>query len=97
MGANEPLFVKIPSTNRTVGQPRSQGSLLPALRSEGRAVRVGENPGNEVDCRALRRGETVPVSQPQYSKPRVIPANLYGYETPLISHYFPILNEDRIF
>ena len=27
-------------------QPRSQGSLLPALRSVGR---VGENPGNEVD------------------------------------------------
>ena len=36
-------------------QPRSQGSLLPALRSErerdpGNSVgRVGENPGNEVD------------------------------------------------
>ena len=27
-------------------QPRSQGSLLPALRSVGR---VGENPGNEVE------------------------------------------------
>ena len=27
-------------------QPRSQGSLLPALRSE--RGRVGENPGNEV-------------------------------------------------
>ena len=28
-------------------QPRSQGSLLPALRSVGQ---VGENPGNEVDA-----------------------------------------------
>ena len=30
-------------------QPRSQGSLLPALLSLSRSVgRVGENPGNEV-------------------------------------------------
>ena len=29
-------------------QPRSQGYLLPALRSERERGRVGENPGNEV-------------------------------------------------
>ena len=34
---------------QTFGQPRSQDSLLPALRSMGR---VGENLGNEVDIRA---------------------------------------------
>ena len=33
------------------GQPHSQGSLLPALRSE--RGRVGENPGNEVAGRVL--------------------------------------------
>ena len=32
-------------------QPRSQGSLLPALRSS--IGRVGENPGNEVGFRAI--------------------------------------------
>jgi len=29
-------------------QPRSQGSLLPALRPSRSVGRVGENPGNEV-------------------------------------------------
>ena len=33
------------------------------------------------------------VSRSQYSKPRVIPANLYGYETPLTSLFFLILNK----
>ena len=32
-------------------QPRSQGSIQPALRSE--RGRVGENPGNEVDVGAV--------------------------------------------
>ena len=36
-----------------------------------------ENSLNNSDCWAFSRGETVPMSQPQYSKPRVIPANLW--------------------
>ena len=36
---------KRPKSMHRLTQPRSQGSLLPALRSVGR---VGENPGNEV-------------------------------------------------
>ena len=35
------------TANPSTAQPRSQGSLLPALRSE--RGRVGENPGNEVE------------------------------------------------
>ena len=34
--------------NKTLSQPRSQGSPLPALLSCS-VGRVGENPGNEVD------------------------------------------------
>ena len=46
LGARERTSNKLnPHMASTPIQPRSQGSLLPALRSVGR---VGENPGNEV-------------------------------------------------
>ena len=50
-----------------VYQPRSQGSLLPALRSERERGRVGENPGNKVEwyifVSALLDPEAIKVSK----------------------------------
>ena len=49
---------------RMNSEPRSQGSLLPALRSVGR---VGENPGNEVVEQCVAR---CPVSRLVHSPGR---------------------------